>query len=240
MENHFSLIKNTRGTQEVRKLPRFPFCYLTFKCDDGENDRVFEVVDISPSGIQLNLKSSISLKNGSLLSGHLHWAGDKIEIKAQVIWQNQQRVGLEFANMTQFRKEIEKFLTIPRFAKHLKPIHEMNFGAELPTNLKYWLRADGPCEVFIWNHPRVAFECFQILIMEHFVEWQDGIGLKTGRVLSKRNVDSPLLTEDEFVFLFDHEIDGKKLKQALSLIENTQSEYLDKETFNFLFMKLGQ
>lgn len=239
MENHLSLIKNEVGTQEKRTLPRFPFCYLTFKCTTGST-RVFEVVDISYTGMQLSLKSGeFSFKKGELLDGVVHWIGDNLAIKAKIIWQSESRLGVEFANSVKYRALIDEFLTVERFAKHLKPIHDITVGVELPSNLSYWLRSDGPAEVFIWNHPNRSFQCFQILVMDQFVEWEDGAGLKTGRVLSKRGFDTPLLSEDEFVFLFDSNIDPEKTQKALDFILASDPALYSTQARDFLSMKLG-
>jgi hypothetical protein len=37
--------------------------------------------------------------------------------------------------------------------------------------------------------------------------------LKTGRIMSKRNVDTPLLDEDEIVFRLDEGLDDNKLQR---------------------------
>jgi hypothetical protein len=79
----------------------------------------------------------------------------------------------------------------------------------------------------------------QVLFLETFVEWEDGVGLKTGRILSKRNVDSPLLTEDEWVFHIDLDIDPAKLEKARTLINHITDDLLPSEVRTFLARQLS-
>ncbi|MFN8369284.1 MAG: hypothetical protein U0T83_01530 [Bacteriovoracaceae bacterium] len=54
--------------------------------------------------------------------------------------------------------------------------------------------------------------------MENFIEWSDGTGVKTGRVVSKRDVDTPLITEDEFLFAIDDSLDQRKVTLASEVL----------------------
>ena len=75
--------------------------------------------------------------------------------------------------------------------------------------------------------------------MEIFVEWEDGAGLKTGRILSKRNVDSPLLTEDEWVFQIDSNLAEEKLGKSKRLVNLISEELLPSEAKSFLSRQLS-
>src|SRR5690606_25774122 len=203
-----------------RVLPRFPFCYLTFK-SSGQETRVFEVKDISHSGMQLSLRNGeMNLKEENEISGDMHWNGRVVSIFGTVKWVNGNRLGVEFSHQPKLRTEIQEFLEIEALAMMMKPIHKLDFGIELPARLKFWLRADGPVELFVWQHPDGELAKFQTLIMENFVEWEDGVGLKSGRVMSKRNIDTPLITEDEFVFQMDEALDQDKIDRSMALCEH--------------------
>src|SRR5690606_12432041 len=198
MTRHLNLVKNDFANVEKRVLPRFPFCYLTFKTTD-ESSRVFEVKDISYSGMQLSLKDGeMDLKEDHEIAGNMHWNGRELSLFGTIKWVTDNRLGIEFSHQKKLREEIHEFLTIEKLALMMKPLHKLDFGVEIPARLKYWLRADGPVELFIWQHPDGELSKFQVLLMENFIEWADGMGLKSGRVMSKRNIDTPLITEDEF------------------------------------------
>jgi hypothetical protein len=238
MERRFNLIKSDFEKHEKRILPRFPFCYLTFKPDD--NARVYEVKDISHTGMQLSLKEeNHQFQAEHVLKGHIHWLGKNLDIAGTVKWHTANRIGVEFIKRRDVLEKIHNFLEIPEMVKRLKPLHKVDDGLEIPARLKYWLRSDGPVEVFVWQHGDGEIAKSQILFLETFVEWEDGIGLKTGRILSKRNVDSPLLTEDEWVFQIDQDVDVSKLDRVKELISHIPSDLLPEDVRNFLARQIS-
>lgn len=238
MANHLNLVESDFEALEKRILPRFPFCYLTFKCA-GSPDHIFEVKDISHSGMQVGLKNGEhNLEKDQKIHGNIHWNGQALEISGTVVWVTNMRLGIEFATSASNRESIDKFLSIDELAKHLKPVHMVDYGVELPARLKFWLRADGPVEVFVWKHNDGELAKFQVLVMENFVEWEDIKGLKTARVISKRDIDTPLINEDEIVFKIDPGLDDDKISRALRLINGVAQDHLPADVLEFLRLKL--
>ena len=238
MERRFNLIKSDFEKHEKRILPRFPFCYLTFKAD--ETSRVYEVKDISLTGMQLALKSEEDgLSEDKTLKGCIHWLGNTLDISGTIKWSTSNRIGIEFVRKRETLEKVQEFLKLQNLVKRLKPLHEVEGGLEIPARLKYWLCSDGPVDVFVWQHNDGEVAKFQVLFMETFVEWEDGHGLKTGRTLSKRNVDSPLINEDEWVFQIDSEIDVEKLEKVKDLIEHIPAQLLPSEAQSFLARQLS-
>jgi hypothetical protein len=238
MERRFNLIKSDFEKHEKRVLPRFPFCYLTFKPDD--NSRVYEVKDISHTGMQLSLKEEThDFQEDQSVKGHIHWLGMNLDIMGTVKWHTQNRIGVEFTKRRDVLDRVQHFLSIEQMVKRLKPLHKLDDGLDLPARLKYWLCSDGPFELFVWQHGDGEMATAQILFMETFVEWEDGHGLKTGRILSKRNVDSPLLSEDEWVFKMDPALDSEKLERIKALIYHIHDELLPNEVRTFLVRQLS-
>lgn len=237
MERKFNLIKSDFEKHEKRVLPRFPFCYLTFKADD--TSRVYEVKDISLSGMQIALKDADhSFPAEAQLKGNIHWLGRNLEIFGIVKWHTPTRLGVEFAKKRENLDRVRNFLSMEEFVRHLKPLHKVGGGLELPARLKYWLRSDGPAELFVWQHGDGELAKFQVLFLETFVEWEDGVGLKTGRILSKRNVDSPLITEDECLFRLDADAEEDKLHRVKDLVELIPSDLLPSEAKDFITRQL--
>ncbi len=238
MERRFNLIKSDFEKHEKRILPRFPFCYLTFKSDD--TSRVYEIKDISHTGMQLSLKDNgHDFKEDHVLKGHIHWLGKNLDIAGTVKWHTPNRIGVEFAKKRDVLEKVQSFLQMEEMVKRLKPLHKVNDGLEIPNRLKYWLRSDGPVEVFVWQHGDGEIAKAQFLFMETFVEWEDNVGLKTGRILSKRNVDSPLLTEDEWVFQIDQDADIAKLERVKILVNHITDDLLPSEVRKFLVRQIG-
>lgn len=236
MERRFSLIKSDFEKHEKRILPRFPFCYLTFKTE--QSARILEIKDISFTGMQIRLKDDLGWKMGDMISGTIHWLGRTLTIQGNVKWLTANRVGIEFAKKKDIMEKIHYFLSVNELIKNLKPLHKVEAGLELPARLKYWLRSDGPVELFVWQHPDGELSKFQILLMENFVEWEDGSGLKTGRILSKRNIDSPLINEEELVFKIDPAIDMVKLGSVKELVDIIPTSLLQGEVQHFLMRQL--
>jgi len=148
-------------------------------------------------------------------------------------------LGVEFAKRREILERVQDFLNIQEIVKKLKPLHKVEGGLEIPPRLKYWLRSDGPVEVFVWQHSDGEIAKLQVLFLEVFVEWEDGAGLKTGRILSKRNVDSPLLTEDEWVFKIDADQDADKLARVRELLGLITKDQLPYEVQTFLVRQLS-
>jgi hypothetical protein len=238
MERKLSLIKSDFEKHEKRVLPRFPFCYLTFK--PTGNSRAYEVKDISFSGMQLALKDSEHAFNAeSALKGSIHWLGKSLDVHGTVKWHTPSRIGVEFAKRRELLENVKGFLRTEDLVKNLKPLHKVEGGLEIPARLKYWLRADGPVEIFVWQHGDGELAKFQVLFLEVFVEWEDGSRPRTGRILTKRNVDSPLVTEDEWVFQMDPGVEPQKLERVQELLRLVPEELLPAEVTEFLLRQLS-
>lgn len=239
MDRHLNLIKTDFEQTEKRIFPRFPFNYLTFK-NSGNEQYVFEIKDISFTGMQLSLKDGgHSFTSDSEISGILHWQKASLEATGKVKWVSGKRIGVEFNVDDEFDSKVRDFLSIDNMIESLRPIHEFSAGVEMPANLKYWLRADGPFEVFVWRHNDGELSRFQFLMMERFVEWEDGVGVKTGRIISKRDLDTPLITEDELVFSLDEGVNADVIDFAQDILSNIGPEFIPAEARDFLKMKLN-
>lgn len=237
MERRFNLIKSDFEKHEKRKLPSFPFCYLTFKTD--ENSRVLEVKDISYTGMQIALKEGENYAADDIIKGRIHWLGSSLDVVGTVKWTTGNRLGLEFAKKRDVQEGVANFLDLNNLVQKMKPLHKVEDGLEIPARLKYWLRSDGPVELFVWQHNNGETQKFQVLFMEHFVEWEDGTGLQTGRVLSKRNADTPLIEEDEWVFSIDNYADAKRVQRVKELVGHIGEELLPTEARGFLLRQLS-
>lgn len=239
MEGQLNLIKTGYQDVEKRIFPRFPFCFLTFK-GNADCSHVFEVMDISFTGMQLGLRDGgHTYVEGQEISGSIHWKGQALDVTGKVKWVRGQRLGVKFTQDGQFENNIKRFLSVDSIVRSMRPVHGAQMEMDVPSNLKYWVRADGPFEIFVWRHNDGEVARFQIIMMEHFVEWQDRKGLKTGRVISKRDMDTPLICEDEVMFQVDEAVDTPKLQLANDLVEALGDEHLPETARSFLSIKLS-
>lgn len=241
MERHLNLIKTDYKEVEKRILPRFPFTYLVFKEGSGNcvDEKFFEVSDISFTGMQLILKDGgHGHSPGDKLTGILRWRSAELETKGKVKWVEGARIGIKFDQNDLFKTNVREFLSIDNIIAGMRPLHDKALELELPVGLKYWLCADGPVEIFIWQHNDGELARFQMILMERLVEWEDGHGVRTGRVLSKRDVDTPLLNEDEFMFQIDEDVDQSDIEFAGRIISKIPKNFLPIQAIEFLKLKL--
>ncbi|MBH47850.1 MAG: hypothetical protein CME71_06730 [Halobacteriovorax sp.] len=239
MEGQLNLIKTGYQDVEKRIFPRFPFCFLTFK-GDAHKAHAFEVVDISYTGMQLGLKSGgHTYTEGQDLKGAVHWKGRSLDVSGKVKWVSGQRLGVKFKQDVKLEENIKNFLTIDNIVKSMRPVHGHDIDMDVPSNLKYWVRADGPFEIFVWRHNDGEIARFQVIMMENYVEWHDGKGIKTGRVISKRDMDTPLILEDEIMFRVDEGVDGHKVSMANEIVTALGDGHLPTGAREFLTLKLS-
>lgn len=237
MSRTINLIANNEQTELKRVLPRYPMTYLTFK--DASFDQALEVVDISAKGMQLHIKyGEIPFKKSQGISGELHWHGRSLKLKASVVWTTKSRVGVEFT-MNDGDQSVIEFFAWSKVKEYLKPIHNMDYPYDLPAKLKYWLRADGPHEIFVWQFGSGELESFSIIIRESIISWDQNQGVKTGRVISKRGVDLPLSTEDEFIFLMDSLCNESLVREAHAFTQVLDEVHLPEMMRDFLKRKLS-
>lgn len=238
MERHLSLVEQKTPDLEKRVFPRFPFSTLVFKT--RACDKRFEVVDISRTGMQLSLKDGgHPFRPEQRIEGEVHWRGRALKVSAQVEWIKGQRLGVSFELNEKKVLELEEFLSIEHIVSRLRCVHQGDFGLEIPANLKYWLQAEGPVELFVWRHTDGEISRFNLILFDEFVEWEDGKGLSTGRILQKRDMDTPLLSEDEFLFELDTEVDSRKCQFGQSVIEAIDEQMIPREGLDFLVRKLS-
>lgn len=244
MQREFSLIKTNSPQIEKRTFPRFPFSYLTFKNTESTEklSKTFEVSNISKAGMQLCLKNGgHHYSRGQTIKGTVQWRRDSVCIEGEVKWVEADRLGVVFSkDNTQLVSHIERFLSIENIISGMRALHQSDLAIQIPTNLKCWLKSDGPVEIFIWGHNDGELSRCQMILLDCFIEWEDGKGLKTGQVISCKDKDTPLNPEDEFSFQIDTEVDRDKLVYALSIMSNIPENFISGEIRDFLQVKLGK
>lgn len=238
MERHLSLIKTDYQEVEKRVFPRFPFGFMFFK-DTTQTKKVFEVKDISLTGMQMSFKDGDhGFAKGSVINGELVWREAKINVKATVMWVRENSLGLSFETGIYTEEKLRNFLCFDNIVSHIKPLHNTNLEIDLPNNLKYWLKSDGVLDLFVWEHPKHGISRFQVLVMEHFIEWEEGLGVKSGKALTQRNLETPLSQENEFVFEIDEALNANKVDMAIGVVEKINGDILPNEAREFILYKL--
>lgn len=243
MERHLSLIKTDYQEMEKRVFPRFPFGFMIFREESSSEQgskMVFEVKDISLSGMQLSFRDGThDYSQGVSIVGNLQWRGSSVLVKGKIQWVREGCIGMSFDSSISFEEKMRSFLSFDNIVSHIKPLHKNEMSVELPNNLKFWLKADGVLEIFVWEHASSGISRFQVLMMEHFIEWEEGVGLRTGRIITQRDLDTPLSQEDEFVFQIDEGALQEKIEMALGVVKKINPDHLPTLARDFLVYKLG-
>jgi len=233
-----NLIKNPNADFEKRILPRFPLTLMTFRADQFEGHS-FEVRDISYSGMQLVLKDgSHGLCIGDNISGVLMWAGQKLKMKGSVRWCDRKKIGLMFDTTNGLVKDVKNFLGTDILASRMRPLHNGAFEMEIPSDLKYWLKSDGPAELFVWQHRDGELARFQFILMDKLIEWVDGTGLRTGKVVRNQEVEAPHAYQEELDFHIDQSPCLESLTMAKNILSKISATSLPKEAVDFLTIKM--
>jgi hypothetical protein len=176
---------------------------------------------------------------GANIQGTINFKGQQVSVQGLVRWSNADRLGVEFHSNGKANIALEKFLDTEHLVGQMRPLHNYPHGMDLPANLKTWLRADGPIELFVWCYPDGEMSRFQVLVLNQFVEWEDGIGAKTGLVVHFRDRETPLLLEDEVHLEIDSEVNPDILKLASDVITMVNHQLLANDARQFMLRKLA-
>ena len=90
----------------------------------------------------------------------------------------------------------------------------------------------------MWIEHHDQFCKFQTLFMENLVEWQEGIGLKTGKLHEDQQWKNPPTERNQFMVKLDQNIDRLKISQICEIIENIPSDKIQESAREFILMKL--
>ena len=220
--------------EEKRTFPRFPLSSMTFRPHNLEV--IFQVDNIFPSGMYIQLKDgSHGLRQGDAVHGPIHWQGDEVQVKAQVIWAKDNQVGLAFDGS----QKMDHFFSAKNIARGVKALHLPPFDEERPPHLKCWLKAASVLEVFVWSHGDGEYQKVQILFVDNFIEWQDGKGLQTGKLLGHRDRDTPLFDQEELTIRMDCPPDWDKISPICRILGELPEDKLQQSTKEFILMKFN-
>jgi hypothetical protein len=194
---------------ERRIMPRFSISRMIFK--DSESS--FQIINISYEGMKLGGPGKIIYRKGQNIEGILSWFSSKCEVIGMIKWVKSDSLGVTFSEKC--RDQVRKLLSLENVIRGMLPLHEIN--KSLPANLKYWLRSDGPYELLVWGSGR-QLQSFQLILLDDFVEWINGIGIRTGKIIDRKSIDTPLFDQVEYTFNHDQSINLNTLRLGKLLL----------------------
>ena len=106
---------------------------------DTPKSKIFEIQDISHTGMQLSLKyGEHKFLKDSPISGILHWRNSSLRISGKVKWAKESKIGVAFDINTQTKEHIGQFLSVDNIVSNMIPVHQnKDLFSGWPTNLKY-------------------------------------------------------------------------------------------------------
>jgi hypothetical protein len=236
----FQLIVSTGPEYDKRSLPRLPLKLVTFR-PDGR--RAMAVNNISHKGMQLAVLGESLLKIGQKISGELHWRHKRLRLTALVRWERESALGLEFILDSSSKLQLDHILGPSFMVQGLRHIHsdahqDWNVG-QWPQGLDIWLKGDGPVQLLVWRSSDMITR-FQCLILDHFIEWNEGEGLRTGTILWQEGLSVGMNEHEDIHFkLHAQGVDQEALSVARQMLEMIRPELLNDEMRSFLRIKLG-
>lgn len=235
-----NLVKNDIKIQTKKIFPRFSLGRLLFRTASDSDRHAFCVHDLGLNKMNIQLKDGgHHYKVGEAIAGVVHLKDEKLKVAGVVLWVKKDCLGLEFSEETRSSGEFRAFCGIENLMQGLKPLQINNDGMnDIPLNLKYWLKSDGGIEIFVWDHLDGEIKEFQIFFLGKFVEWKDGIGVQTGKILFVYDIDTPLNEKEEIGIEYDNQFSPQTVNSAMKIALNISEKCLVKDDLKFLQRKL--
>ncbi|MCM2322424.1 MAG: PilZ domain-containing protein [Oligoflexia bacterium] len=176
-------------TSERRRRPRLNLAAEQFRL--AANGKIFSVIDLSSEGMALRvldhddfLLFPITME----LAGTINLKGNKFPLKARVRRLGIDLVGCEFVDLpSDTRAAVEQFLSPEFLGKEIKPIPAGD-GATL------WYHGPSGTDVILVRGVDGQYRRLTIYVLGCFVQWEQELGLVTGRTESSH---SPSSSQDE-------------------------------------------
>ncbi|MBP5295875.1 MAG: PilZ domain-containing protein [Bacteriovoracaceae bacterium] len=234
MAASLGLVKNTAPQIEKRLLPRHSFEYLLFKL--AHPAATLAVIDISPQGMQLRNRADLVWEVGQKVQGNLAWDGRLLPITGEISWANEQSCGVKFDLGGECAQQFAAYFAPAAVAPHLRLV-QLNEENQV-ANLKCWLHAGKAAEILVWQHPTGQVAKIQVIYLGELVEWDDGLGIRTGKITSVRPSDTPLQPQETLAVEIDAAAQTSKLQKAAHLVQHLPANLLASELQDFISLKL--
>lgn len=243
MERALTLIRNEGERTERRLLPRFPLSLLVFKEGTGGGGRVFEIRDISPSGMRI--------ERGRGAGPPTHGPGDRIEgrarlrdrevgVRGTVRWARGPGLGVAFDPDPGLRRDVGAFLAGKNAMRGIRRLHDDPSALGRPEGMSHWLRSDGAFELFVWDDGGGGVARFLMLFAGRFAEWRGPLSLQTGTVPHAGGGRGGPEGVEERLLRFDPAPDAGTAAQAAGMADALTTEHLPADVLRLVRRKLRE
>jgi hypothetical protein len=219
-----------------RVFPHFPLNYLTFKVRPRDSKLVshaYEVNFLSFDGMQLSIKLGKNLfKEGDQVVGSLNWWGELLEIEGNVRWVRGHHLGVKFHSKCQ--DELKQFVGLEKVLLKMRKVDLNDEFLKVPQDLSLWLRSDGIFDLYTWKNTDGSYRRVHLSYMQQVLEWENQQGLTTGKIFSKRDIETPLWQEHEYYLQVDHQLNPNTHEFFQRFIENLPEDSVPSDLASLL------
>ncbi len=206
---------------ERRRVPRLNLTSEQFRL--AKNGRVFSVADLSVGGMALRLVDRQDLALfpvAARISGVLNLRREKYHVEAVVRHVGRDLVGCEFEPLEGLTKQaIEQFLDPDTLGQELKPIPAED-GA-------LWYHGPSGTDVLLWRRADGQFHRFVLFLFGTFVQWEEDVGVTTGRLRSSFEASEVrgVIRFETMLLDPDEQADPGKLLVAQKLVASSPMQH---------------
>lgn len=219
---------------EKRFAPRFPLPQEEIRFHLSDHQRAFALRDLSLTGVAVGL-----LEHGEMLlfpEDSICLADLKLgemppfTVELEVVRRNAYSVAFRFLNIDEKTlQQLKSFLDPLLYGKSLRPVDIALTPKALAEGITKWFHGKNSTDLYLWQDERGGATKILLCLGEHFLEWRDGEGVRTGGFERTE--------AEEAVFTYDREINNEVLQTARKVLEN--AEVLDYRLVEFIQRELA-
>lgn len=178
---------------ELRRRPRLSLTGEHFRL--GSCGKIFSILDLSTDGMAIRVLTHEDLIHFPIamrFEGVLNLKGVRSRVTAQVRHVSKDRVGCQFAELSQdVQGVIREFLLPEVLGRELKPIPSSDPGS-------LWYHGPSGTDLLFWRGLDGKFQRFAFYLYGMSVYWDEADGLSTGKI---QEIDP--ICEEQGVIYFD-------------------------------------
>lgn len=221
-------MRNDRGSEEKRLVPRYPLPKERVKIFFDKKEKVFGLRDLSLKGVGIGLVEGSEAQLftlGEVLRVELRLGKKTLPLRLLVKRISPWSIGCEFADPdTELSEQISAMLDPLRIAKSLQKVDTNLSPDAFAAGISAWYHGDSATDLYLWHDARGGVARVVLCLNGCFWEWLDRQRPRTGRYERKAG--------DQVEFSYDSITNEATRALAAKVLEH--QEVLDYRLVSFL------